>query len=145
MRISPAGVNLIKKFEGFVAKAYKCPAGVWTIGYGHTGPDVTPGLQLTTEQVDALLVRDLLRYEAPVNKLVTVELTQNQFDALVSFVYNVGEGNFSKSTLLKHLNNGDKDKAAAQFLVWNKAGGVELPGLVRRRAAERELFLKGTN
>lgn len=139
-----SGKSLIKQFEGFRATAYLCPAGIWTVGYGTTrinGNKVTKGARVTTEEADMFLEQDLKQFEDCINSTVSVELTQNQFDALVAFVYNVGVGNFQKSTLLKKLNSGDYDAAAEQFLRWDKAGGRTLAGLTRRRKAERELFL----
>lgn len=141
MRISENGIKLVKSFEGLKLVAYKCPAGIWTIGYGHTGPDVTPGQVITQAQADALLARDLERFEAGVARLVKVPMTQNQLDALVCFSYNLGLGALQGSTLLRLLNAGDYAGAAAQFPRWDKAGGKVLPGLTRRRAAEQALFL----
>ncbi|MGR2663680.1 lysozyme [Chromobacterium haemolyticum] len=140
MKTSDAGITLVKSSEGLKLVAYKCPAGIWTNGYGHTGPDVTPGMVITQAQADALLARDLERFEAGVARLVKVPLNQNQFDALVSFSYNLGLGALQGSTLLRLLNAGDYAGAAAQFPRWNKAGGKELPGLTRRRTAEQSLF-----
>jgi lysozyme len=140
-----SGKKLIKDFEGFRASAYICPAGVPTIGYGTTrinGRPVKAGLKITTDEADQFLEEDLKVFEDVVNNSVSIEITQNQFDALVCFVYNVGSGNFKKSTLLKLVNSGDLSEAADQFLRWNKAGGKVLSGLTRRRKAERELFLK---
>lgn len=142
MDISQNGINLIKKFEGCGLKAYKCPAGIWTIGYGHTGSAVHAGLQITSEEAEKLLKTDLLVHCNNVSKLVKVPLNQNQFDALVSFEYNVGYGNFKSSTLLKLLNQKKYKEAAEQFGRWKYAGKKELLGLVRRRNAEKELFLK---
>lgn len=140
MKTSQAGVDLIKQFEGQRLTAYKCPAGIWTIGYGHTSaagaPDVQPGMTITYQEANAILVRDLGKYEDAVDRLVKVPLTQNQFDALVSFTYNVGEGALAKSTLLKKLNAGQYDAVPAELMKWTKGGGKELPGLVRRRRAE---------
>lgn len=133
-------VELIKGFEGFSAKAYICPAGKPTIGYGHTG-NVRPEDTITKEEAEKLLAKDLEKFESGVKKLVKVPLNDNQFAALVSFAYNVGLGNFDTSTLLKQLNEGHYDLAADQFLRWTKGGGKELPGLVKRRAAERAVFL----
>jgi lysozyme len=131
---------LIQQFEGRRLEAYKCPADVWTIGYGHTSaagkPEVKPGMVITKQEANDILVRDLVRYEDAVNRLVKVPLTQNQFDALVSFTFNVGEGALAKSTLLKKLNAGDYDAVPAELMKWTKGGGKELPGLVRRRRAE---------
>lgn len=140
MKTSPAGIALIQQFEGRRLEAYKCPAGVWTIGYGHTSaagkPEVKPGMVITKQEANDILVRDLVRYEDAVDRLVKVPLTQNQFDALVSFTFNVGEGALAKSTLLKRLNAGDYNAVPAELMKWTKAGGKELPGLVRRRRAE---------
>lgn len=140
MKTSDAGITLVKSSEGLKLVAYKCPAGIWTNGYGHTGPDVTPGMVITQAQADALLARDLERFETGVARLVKVPLNQNQFDALVCFSFNLGLGALQGSTLLRLLNAGDYAGAAAQFPRWNKAGGKELPGLTRRRAAEQSLF-----
>lgn len=140
MKTSDKGLSLIKGFEGFRGRAYKCPAGVWTIGYGHTGLEVKSGSVITEWQGGELLKKDIARFERAIDNLVKVPLNQNQFDALVSFVFNVGEVAFSKSTLLKLLNAKDYTGAAAQFPRWNKGGGKVLPGLVKRRAAERKLF-----
>lgn len=135
-----AGIALIKRFEGCELKAYRCPAGVWTVGFGHTGPDVRAGVVITAARADELLRRDLARFEAGVARLVRVPVTPNQFGALVSFAYNVGLGNLAASSLLRKLNRGDYTGAAGEFGKWTKAAGRALPGLVRRRAAERELF-----
>lgn len=139
MQTSQRGIDLIKSFEGLRLSAYKCPADVWTIGYGTTA-GVQPGQTITKERAEELLREDVKRFEAQVLRLVKVPLTQGQHDALVSFVYNLGAGNLSNSTLLRLLNAGDYAGAAAQFDRWNKAGGKVLAGLVRRRAAERALF-----
>lgn len=141
-KTNQAGIDLVKSFEGCKLKAYKCPADIWTIGYGHTGSDVYSGLVISQEQAEELLRRDLERFENGVTSLVVVGLTDNEFAALVSFSYNVGLGNLAKSTLLKLLNTANKALASAEFPKWNKAGGVVLPGLVKRREAERLLFLK---
>lgn len=139
MHISQKGLDLIKSFEGLRLSAYKCPAGVWTIGYGTTA-GVKPGQSITKERAEELLRDDVKRFEDQVLRLVKVPLTQGQFDALVSFTYNLGAANLGNSTLLRLLNAGDYKGAAAQFDRWTKAGGKELPGLVKRRAAERALF-----
>ena len=141
MKTSTVGINLIKEFEGCGLTAYKCPAGVWTIGYGHT-KDVKQGMKITKEQATNLLTEDLKTYENYVNKYVTVSLNQNQFDALVSFTFNCGGGALKTSALLRKLNKGDYEGAANELLRWNKANGKVLAGLTRRRKAERELFLK---
>lgn len=140
MKISEVGLDLIKSHEGFRSDAYLCPAGVWTIGYGHTG-DVEEGQSVTEEEAEELLLQDVAFAEDAVNSLVEVELSQQMFDALVCFIYNVGVGAFEQSTLLRFLNQGQMEEAAEQFLRWNKAGGKELTGLTRRREAERDLFL----
>jgi len=137
---SDQGLALTEQFEGLQLTAYQDPVGVWTIGYGHTGSDVQPGLTITQEQASDLLLQDVAGAVAAVNRLVTVPLTQNQFDALVDFTFNVGQGNLASSTLLRELNAGNTAGAAAQFLVWVYAKGVELPGLVTRRQAEAALF-----
>ena len=148
MKISKDGLNLIKEFEGMKLTAYKCPAGIWTIGVGHTSaagpPEVKPGMTITAQDALAILNNDLDQYEDAVNRLVKVPLTQSQFDALVSFVYNVGVGAFQKSTLLKKLNAGQYDAVPAELMKWTKGGGKELPGLVRRRRAECALW-RGVN
>lgn len=144
MNTSKAGLDLIKQFEGCRLKAYKCPADVWTIGYGHTSaagsPKVTSGMTITQAQANKILAQDLGQYENAINDSAKVDLTQDQFDALVSFVYNVGIGAFQKSTLLKKLNAGQYDAVPAELMKWTKAGGKELPGLVRRRRAEAALW-----
>lgn len=139
MHTSQKGLDLIKSFEGLRLSAYRCPADIPTIGYGTTA-GVKMGDTITKERAEELLREDVKRFEGYVNRLVKVPLTQGQFDALVSFVYNLGAGNLSSSTLLRLLNAGDYAGAAAQFERWNKAGGKTLAGLVRRRAAERALF-----
>ena len=133
------GLALIKKFEGCELKAYQCSAGVWTIGYGHT-KDVVEGMEITQEQAEQMLVDELHEYESYINKYVTVALSQNQFDALVSWVYNLGPANLTASTMLKVLNSGEYEDVPAQMKRWNKAGGEVLNGLVRRREAEALLF-----
>nr|WP_154926674.1 lysozyme [Pantoea agglomerans] len=140
MKVSNNGINLIKRFEGLELKAYKDSVGVLTIGYGHTHA-VKAGDVITGEQADAFLREDLQVAELTINTNVKVKLTQGQFDALVSFVFNLGSGNFVKSTLIKKLNAGDYAGAADEFSKWVNAGGKKLPGLVKRRAAEREVFL----
>lgn len=137
---SRPGIDLIKRFEGCRLQAYLCPAGVWTIGFGHTGTDVHEGKRITMEEAERLLRDDLAHFERRVQQLVTAPLTQGQFDALVSFAFNVGLGAFERSTLLKKLNAEDYRGAAAQFSVWTKAGGRDLPGLIRRRREEKAMF-----
>lgn len=139
------GIELIKEFEGCRLTAYKCPAGVWTIGYGHTGKvdgkAVASGMTISAAKATELLKKDLARFEAAVNSYVTAPITQNMFDALVSFAFNCGSGALKGSTLLKKLNGKDYSGAAAEFPKWNKAGGKVLNGLVRRREREQQLFL----
>lgn len=140
--IGSNGLTLLKEVEGLRLKAYLDTGGVWTIGYGHTGPDVKPGLVITLDKAEALLKQDVQTAEAAVNKLVKVSLSQNQFDALCSFTYNVGESQFSTSTLLRLLNAGRYDEAKDQFKRWNKDNGKVVQGLINRRAKEEELFGK---
>jgi lysozyme len=140
--IPKAAVDLVKRFEGRKLVAYKCPAGIWTIGYGQTGPDIVQGVAWTIRQAEERLETALARFAKAVDELVTVELTDNQRAALISFAYNIGAGNLKSSTLLSLLNQGMAAEAAEQFPRWNKANGRVLAGLVARRDAEMELFLK---
>jgi lysozyme len=135
----------IKSAEGLCLTAYLDGGGVWTIGYGHTGADVRAGLTIPLSEAERLLTRDLRTAEGHVNDAVQVKLTQNQFDALVSFVYNVGGGAFRSSTLLKLLNAGDYEGAANQLLRWDKDNGKSVKGLANRRQGERKLFLGGSS
>jgi lysozyme len=140
MHMSQGGLDaLLKKFEGCKLKAYRCPANVCTIGFGHTTaaglPEVIDGMTITQKQADEILKRDLVKYEAAVESLVKVQLTQNQFDVLVDFAYNAGVGNLKSSTMLKKVNAGDLDAVPAELMKWTKGGGRVLPGLVRRRQA----------
>lgn len=138
-----AGVALIKSFEGLRLEKYRDAVGKWTIGYGHLIlPNENFPRPITEAEADALLRKDLQTSERGVHRLVTVDLDQDQFDALVSFTFNLGAGNLQSSTLLKLLNQGEYTQAADQFLRWNKAGGRVLSGLTRRREAERALFLQ---
>lgn len=139
MKTSAEGVALIKKFEGCELTAYQCSAGVWTIGYGHT-KGIEEGMEITQQEAEDMLVEELHEYENYINDNVTAPLSQNQFDAMVSWVYNLGPANLKASTLLKVLNAGDYDGVPAQIKRWNKAGGVTLDGLIRRREAESLLF-----
>jgi len=140
---------MLKRFEGLELEAYQDIAGIWTIGFGHTGDDVQPGMKISGREAEDLLRRDLRPREDAVERLVRVPLNQNEFDALVSFVYNVGIGAFEGSTARRRLNKGDRMGAADALTWWNKAtvSGVLRPvtGLTRRRAAERALFLTPTN
>jgi GH24 family phage-related lysozyme (muramidase) len=142
--LQPA-VELIKKFEGCRLEAYLCPAGVWTIGYGHTGTNVKAGLKITQADAEALLLSDIERFARAVDTWIKVDLTNNQRCALISFTFNVGIGALQESTLRKRLNNGeDPVKVAMEELPrWNKGDGKILEGLVRRRRAEVELFCHG--
>ena len=142
MKISAQGLALIKEFEGCELTAYVCPAGVLTIGIGSTGPHVYEGMSITEAEAEALLLKDLVRFEKAVNELVTAPLCQGAYDALVSFTFNCGEGAFADSTLLRELNEGKDPNttAKAQLPRWTNGG---LAGLVHRRAAEVELFCSG--
>lgn len=143
-RVSPEGIALIKQWEGLRLRAYQCSAGVWTIGYGHTG-NVRAGMEITEEGADALLVSDIAKFERAVAQAVEVPLTQHQFDALVSFVFNVGEGAFKGSTLLRKLNAVQYDAVPAELMRWVHAGGKRVQGLVNRRAAEAGLWARGSH
>ena len=142
MNVSPNCAAITKQFEGCQLEAYQCPAGKWTVGYGHTGPDVYKGLKIDQARADQLLMLDLQSAQNTVNNLVEPQISQNQFDALCDFVFNVGAGNFGTSTLLKKVNAQDYAGALQEFPKWNKGGGKVLPGLTKRRAAEAELFAK---
>lgn len=145
MQTSDKGISLIKQFEGCKLTAYQDSVGVWTIGYGWTQPvdgkPIRAGMTIKQETAERLLKTGLVSYESDVSRLVKVGLTQGQFDALVSFTYNLGTRPLSTSTLLRKLNAGDYAGAANEFPRWNKAGGKVLSGLSRRREAERALFL----
>ncbi|WP_299259785.1 lysozyme [uncultured Kushneria sp.] len=140
MRTSHNGLDLIKAAEGLELEAYRDSVGVPTIGYGHT-LNVQMGDVISRARAESLLQTDLKRFEAAVDRMVSVEINQNQFDALVSLCFNVGNAAVKSSTLLRLLNAGDYQGAADQFPRWVYAGGVKLNGLVKRRAAERDLFL----
>jgi lysozyme len=141
MNISDEGIALIKRFEGCRYETYLDMGGVPTIGYGSTGPDVQMGMQIDEAEAERLLRKDLETAEKCVNNCVRVPITQPQFDSLVSFTFNVGCGALGKSTLLKHLNDGQDDLAAREFVRWNKVRGKIIAGLTKRREAERDLFL----
>lgn len=143
MKTSIIGRNLIKTFEGYRENAYLDPVGIWTIGYGHTG-GVKEGDTVTEAGADALLQQDLKAAENTVNA-TGLKLSQLQFDALVSLVFNIGSGNFNSSTLLKKLkeNTAPGDVIEKWWKAFNKGGGQVLPGLVKRRAAEYALYSKG--
>ena len=138
---SDAGLDLTKKFEGLNLNSYQDQVGVWTVGYGHTGPTIHGGLTITQDQADQLLQSDVASSVACVNRAVTSAINQNQFDALVDFVFNLGCGALLSSTLLRDINAGNFAAAAQQFLLWDHARGVIIQGLLRRRQAESDLFL----
>jgi len=140
MKTENNGIDLIKEFEGRRLDAYQDSVGVWTIGYGHT-KNVKEGDSITTLEAENLLTEELKEYAEYVNKYVTVPLTQNQFDALVSWTYNLGPNNLRESTMLKVLNDGEYDKVPSEMKRWIRAGGKVLAGLVRRRETEARLFL----
>jgi len=139
MKTSHKGIALIKEFEGLRLKAYKCPGGVWTIGYGHTA-GVKPGMGISEAQAEEYLMADLIASEKYLNDL-RLAINQNQFDALISFIYNVGTGNFSRSTLLRKVRANPQDNSIMdEFLRWVYSKGRVLPGLQRRRLAEMKLY-----
>jgi lysozyme len=144
MKTGPKGLALIREFEGCELKAYKDAIGVWTVGYGHTAsagfPTPKAGMTITATEADEILKRDLTKYEKAVCDAVKVPLSQEQFDALVSFAFNCGPANLRSSTLLKKLNAGDYAAVPTQLKRWNKAGGKVLKGLTRRREAEAFLW-----
>ena len=137
---SDAGFQMTKAFEGLRLTAYQDVAGVWTIGYGHTGTQATPGNTITELEAEVLLRTDLAAAVTCINRAVNVPIAQHQLDALVDFCFNAGRGNLLSSTLLRLINLGDFTHAAAQFPLWVHAGGEVVPGLVRRRHAEAALF-----
>jgi lysozyme len=139
MQISQEGLSLFKKFEGCELKAYHCAAGVPTIGYGSTH-GVTMDMEITQEEADKLLMEDVAKFEGSVTRAVKVPLSQNQYDAIVSWTFNLGPSNLSSSTMLRVLNEGEYDEVPSQIRRWNKAGGRVLEGLIRRRDAEALLF-----
>lgn len=140
MALSEAGRKALTRLEGCRLLAYRDVGGVLTIGVGHTGPDVYAGKRITLEEAEVLLAQDVEIFERAVNANVTVPLTQQQFDALVIFVFNVGIGAFSRSTLVRLLNAGDYDAVPAQLRRWNRVGGVVVQGLVHRREAEIKIW-----
>jgi lysozyme len=137
---SSTGLELTRRFEGLRLTAYQDSCGIWTIGYGHTGSHVRQGLTITEPQALELLTTDIARAVDCVNRSVHAPINQNQFDALVDFVFNLGSGNFLGSTLLRRVNEGDFTAAKDEFLRWNHAGNQILEGLTRRRQAEADLF-----
>ena len=148
MKISQAGIDLIKRFEGCSLTPYLCPAGYWTVGYGHVigNGKTKPEKQLyTQEEVNELLRTDLVRFEQGVLRYCPVHLTQFEFDSLVSFSFNLGLGVLQRSTLRRKILRQDRQAAAKEILKYNKAGGQVLKGLTRRREAEYRMFTKETN
>ncbi len=144
MKISEKGLEFLIREEGEVLYAYKCSAGVWTIGVGHTGADVKQGIKITKEQSRELLRKDLRRFENCVNSAINLHLTQNQFDSLVSLAFNIGCQAFKLSTLRKKINSGaSAEEIKAEFRKWRKGGGRVLPVLVARREREIKLFVGG--
>ena len=143
MEYSKQGLALTEGFESCRLTAYQDVKGIWTCGWGHVGPEVVEGLTWTQDQADSQLVLDLTKAEHAVNTLVTVPLTQGQYDALVDFCYNCGIGAFSGSTMLRLLNAGQFDDAANEFQKWSHASGVVVAGLLRRRVAEEDVFTNG--
>ena len=139
MKISTEGIALIKKFEGCKLESYKCAAGVWTIGYGSTKL-ITQDMSITQDEAEKLLIKDIAEFEEFVLEASEMPLSQHQFDALVSWTFNLGPSNLRASTMLKVLNKGEYEDVPAQIKRWNKAGGKVLDGLIRRREAEALLF-----
>lgn len=141
---SNAGLKLTESFEGVRLAAYRDQAGILTIGYGHTGHDVTPGMTITQEQAEQLLAHDVQSAESAVKRFVKIVIEHQEiFDALVDFTFNVGAGNFLKSTLLKYVNIDDLHAAQMEFQKWDKVAGQVNAGLARRRLAEAEMFQHG--
>ena len=144
MQYSKDGLHLTERFEGCRLVAYPDPGSggdPWTIGYGHTGPEVVEGLEITQDQAEQYLVQDIKQAEANVNAVVHVELTQEEFDALVDFAFNCGCRNLDSSTLMKKLNAGDYDGASHEFIKWDMAAGHHMSGLLKRREAEAAMFI----
>ncbi len=145
MKISQQGYDLIREFEGLRTRAYRDAVGVWTIGYGHTSaagaPHVDPGMTISIGEANEILERDVQKFADGVDELVRVQISDDQFSALVSFAYNVGLGNFARSSVLRAVNAKDFAAVPRRLALWNKAGDRTLPGLIRRRAAEAALFM----
>jgi lysozyme len=140
MNYSQSGLKMTEQFEACSLDAYQDIKGIWTVGYGHTGPDVYPGLSITPLEAEQFLLNDIQNAVNCVNSLVTVPLTQGEFDALTDFAFNCGSGAFAGSTMLRLLNAGDYQGAAGQFDLWDHAGGQVVAGLLRRRDAETQEF-----
>ena len=152
MQVSQAGIDLIKKHEGLRLRSYLCPAGVWTIGYGTTGPQIKKGMVITQAEAERFLANDLIRFTNGVLNACFPKLpSQNELDAFVCFSYNVGLGAFQKSTILKAYKAGDKVAAANAFMMWTKARDPKtgklrpLPGLIQRRTEEKQLFMQNSD
>lgn len=146
MSVNKATLNLIKQYEGCKLTAYQDIVGIWTIGYGTTaaaglGIDPAKGMTITQDRAEDLLRQGVEKFAATVDAMITAKVNANEFGACVSLAYNIGPNAFAKSTVLRELNAGHKDKAAAAFRMWNKAGGEVVKGLVNRREAEIKLFL----
>lgn len=146
MQISQQGINFIKSFEGCKLETYPCPRGVLTIGYGHTGKDVTKGLKITQEKADELFKEDISKFSHNVSFALDtneIKVNQHEFDMLVSLAYNIGYGAWLHSSLFDYLEKGDKLRAGNEFLKWNKVNKKPNMGLTRRRNAEYEIFRLG--
>lgn len=141
MRASSKAEDIIKRFEECRLKAYKCPAGVWTIGWGTTGKGIKEGLVITQPTADNMLKAHIMDLSLELTDIFGKKLEQNEFDAIVSFVYNIGMGAFRKSTMCHLLLEGKTAEASKEFERWVYASGKKLPGLVKRREAEKDLFL----
>lgn len=142
MKMNDKGRALVRHFEGLRLDSYRCPAGVATVGYGHTGPDVRIPMEITAGEAERLLDSDLARFESVLTAMLNgVETSEDEFSAMCSLMFNIGPGRFATSTLLKRHKLGNKMGAANAFLSWIFGGGRKLPGLMRRREAERELYL----
>ncbi len=145
MKINAAGLDLIKRWEGLRLTAYKDAVGIWTIGYGHTAeagpPAPVAGMKITDKEAEDILKLDLTQYERAVTKALSIVPSSNQFAAMTSLCFNIGPGNFAKSSVVRLLNAGKPREAADAFLLWNKAGGKVLKGLTARREDEKKLFL----
>jgi lysozyme len=142
MKCNAEGIELIKEFEGMLLHTYLDQKGIRTIGYGHTGEDVYAGLQISQAEAEAMLLHDLVKFEAGVDRLVRIKINENEFSALVSFVYNLGVGALAHSKLLYFLNANKREEASNEFSRWDECDGKPDPGLLRRRKAEQGLFLK---
>lgn len=146
-QISKNGLDMIKKFECIKGipnlESYVCPAGIWTIGFGHTGKDVKKGMKITPERAEQLLINDVQRFVDNINKVVKVDIKQNQFDSLVSLAFNIGNANFNGSTLLKKINaEAPINEIYYEFTRWNRGGGKVLAGLVDRRKKEADNYVR---